>query len=334
MILSNILLTGGSGYIGSNVFVALVERGYNPIILDNFSRSKITRINEIEKIIKKEIIFEDTDLRDSSRVRNIIKNYKIDAVIHFAAFKDISESVKYPLKYYDNNVQSLIVLLQSMIENNCTKIVYSSSASIYKNHESDVNEPFSENHAIECVNPYASTKNIGEQIIKDASINNNISYSILRYFNPAGSHSSGYLSDNIGINSHNLFPNLYKASKNQIPFIKVYGNDYKTHDGTGVRDYIHIADLAEGHISALNYMIEKKKNSIVNLGSGLGYSVLEVINNYSKACNKSIKYKICPRRIGDKGSVYANILLSKKLFDWSPRKSLMDICYSSYNVKQ
>jgi len=329
----NILLTGGAGYIGSHIYLSLYNKGYKPIILDNFSRSNLQIIGNIKKITKEDVIYENCDLRNTEKVIDLLNKYKISTVVHLAAFKSIDESVLEPLLYYDNNINSLISLLSALKKSNCKNLIFSSSASLYKQNKND-DYSYSEKDPIECINPYSETKLICEKIITDYSKSNQLNYIILRYFNPAGSHESNLISEMSDDSPKNLFPYIMKVLLNIQPYLRVFGDNYNTIDGSGVRDYIHIDDLVEGHISALLKLNEKNMNTIINLGSGVGFSVFEVIKSFEKVSKKTINYKVLPRRNGDKASIYANIKFAEDTLKWKPKRTLLDICSSCWKSEK
>ena len=325
----SILLTGGAGYIGSHIYLSLHKQGYKPIILDNFSRSNLQIIDTIKKITKEDVVYENCDLRNTEKIIDLLNKYKISTVVHLAAFKSIDESVLDPLLYYDNNINALISLLSALKKSNCKKLIFSSSASLYKQNKND-DYSYCEKDSIECINPYSETKLICEKIISDYSKFNQLNYIILRYFNPAGSHESNLISETSDDSPKNLFPYTMKVLLNIQPYLRVFGDDYNTTDGSGVRDYIHIDDLVEGHISALLKLNEKNMNTIINLGSGTGFSVFEVIKCFEKVTKKKINYKVLPRRNGDKASIYANIKFAEDILKWKPKRTLLDICSSCW----
>lgn len=327
----NILLTGGAGYIGSHTAVSLFENGFNPIIVDNFSNSKKAAINHLSSLIDP-LIFYELDARDTYKLHEMIKDYDIKGIVHLAAFKSISESIQNPLQYYDNNINSLISVLKAMGESNCNALVFSSSAVIYK--ENLNYSPISEKHEIEARNPYAHTKLFGEEILnRIIKLDKKIAVSILRYFNPVGAHPSCLIGEDPLFGATNLFPNVIDTISKDKP-LKVFGNDYQTHDGTGVRDYIHVMDLADGHVASLEKLLFSKESHLVNLGTGQGYSVLDVVKAFEGVSKLSIKLDFQSRRPGDLGSVFSDSSLASKILSWRPRYDLLDMCQTSWEWSQ
>ena len=324
-----VLVTGGTGYIGSHTIVELLNNNYEVIAIDNFSNSKKSVIDKIIEITNKKFKFYEIDLCDKSKLEDVFKNNKIDAVIHFAGYKAVGESVSNPLKYYRNNLDSTITLLETMTKHNVKKIVFSSSATVYGSPEE---LPIKETSKLSTTNPYGSTKLYIEGILKDLYISDNdFSIAILRYFNPVGAHSSGLLGEDPNGIPNNLMPYIAKVANKELPYLNVYGNDYDTKDGTGVRDYIHVVDLALGHIKALEYIDSHKGIDYYNLGTGEGYSVLEIVSTFSKINNISIPYKIVKRRSGDIASCYADTEKAKKCLKWQATRSLEEMVKSAYD---
>ena len=317
-----ILVTGGLGYIGSNTVVSLIENGYTPIILDNLSNGLESRIGEIKKITKESVICLYGDIRDSKGKNNvayIMKNFPIYAVMHFAAYKSVNESVKSPLKYYDNNIKSTIDLLNHMKEYGVKNIIFSSSCTVYG--EPD-NYPVTELTPIKkAETPYGETKQICESILENSSCED-LHVVSLRYFNPIGSHASGLLSDNPTGVPENLMPYILKTIKGEFEHLRVFGNDYNTNDGTAIRDYINITDLADAHVKALS-IIENKNFDVLNVGSGNGVSVLEMVNAFKKH-GVDVPYKFYPRREGDIEKIYGDISKARDVMGWEPKKTIDD----------
>ena len=326
--MKNILVTGGTGYIGSHTCVELLNSGYNVIIVDNLSNSKIEVVDNIKHITNKEFKFYEEDLRDEEKIDSIFKTENIDAVIHFAGLKAVGESVEKPLLYYQNNLDSTLTLCKIMNKYGVKKIVFSSSATVYGEQKE---LPIKETASLKTTNPYGSTKLFIEQILDDLYISdNNWSIIKLRYFNPVGAHESGLIGEDPNGIPNNLMPYVSKVAMKELPYLNVFGNDYPTKDGTGVRDYIHVVDLAKGHIKALEY-IEKNKGSIaVNLGTGTGYSVLDIVSAYEKVNKIKIPYKIIERRDGDIAECYADPTKALKLLNWKATHTLDDMVKSSY----
>lgn len=317
-----ILVTGGLGYIGSNTVVSLIENGYTPIILDNLSNGLESRIGEIKKITKESVICLYGDIRDckgKNNVAYIMKNFPIYAVIHFAAHKSVNESVKNPLKYYDNNIKNTIDLLNYMKEYGVKNIIFSSSCTVYG--EPD-RYPVTELSPIKkAETPYGETKQICESILESSSCED-LHVVSLRYFNPIGSHESGLLSDNPKGAPENLMPYILKTIKGEFDHLRVFGNDYNTDDGTAIRDYINITDLADAHVKALS-IIENKNFDVLNVGSGSGLSVLEIINAFKKE-GFDVPYKFYPRREGDIEKIYGDISKARDVMGWEPKKTVND----------
>lgn len=323
-----ILVTGGCGYIGSHTCVELLNNNYEVVVIDNLSNSKEEVIDKIKIITSKDLSFYKGDVRDRKLLERIFKENKIDAVIHFAGYKAVGESVKKPLMYYYNNLLSAIVLCEVMKENNCKKIVFSSSATVYGKPES---LPIKEDASLFTTNPYGTTKLIIEQILKDLYISDNSwGIVILRYFNPIGAHPSGLIGENPKDIPNNLMPYIVKVANGELPILNVYGCDYDTYDGTGVRDYIHVVDLARGHIKAI-LKLEKEGINYYNLGTGHGYSVLDLINIFSKVNNVKVNYKIVDRRPGDIDACFADPTKAKEELHWEAQQGIEDMCRDAYN---
>lgn len=323
-----ILVTGGAGYIGSHTCVELLNKGYDVIVIDNFSNSSEECLKRVEKITAKTVKLYRGDVRDRSLIGQIFADNKIDAVIHFAGLKAVGESCVKPIEYYDNNLYSTIVLVETMKKYGCKNIVFSSSATVYGDPEV---LPLTE----ECkvggtTNPYGTSKLMQERILSDLyKADNEFIVTLLRYFNPIGAHESGLIGEDPQGIPNNLAPFIAKVAVGKIKEIGVFGNDYDTPDGTGVRDYIHVVDLAKGHVSAIEKITEPGVH-IYNLGTGVGYSVLEVIKAFSKACGRDLPYKILPRRDGDIASCYANCDKAYKDLNWKAELNLDDMCRSMW----
>ena len=322
----NILLTGGAGYIGSHAFIELLDKGNEVIILDNFSNSSLVNIRNIENLTKRKIIFYQTNLSEKDKVDKILKDHKIDAVIHLAGLKSVGDSVKFPAKYYQNNVISSKVLFECLKKNNIENLVFSSSATVYGK---PIFLPLSENHPKRATNPYGKNKiDIENLLMDDSYFQNNCSVKILRYFNPIGAHPSGLIGESPKGIPNNLMPYIIKVAKGEYQKVSVFGNDYNTHDGTGVRDYIHIMDLVDGHIKALNY--QTKGVSIFNLGTGRGYSVLDLIKMFERVNHVSVPFEIVARRPGDVAAVYANPSKAENLLGFKAQYALQDMCRDAW----
>ena len=326
-----ILVTGGLGYIGSHTCVELLNKGYDVIIVDDLSNSKEDVLDKIEKITSIRPKLYKYDLKDLEKVEEIFKENKIDAVIHFAGFKAVGESVAKPIKYYSNNLKTTLNLLEVMNKYNVKKMVFSSSATIYG--DPGVPEYKEEMGRGKTSNPYGTTKSMIEKILEDVyASDNNWSISILRYFNPIGAHESGLLGEEPNGIPNNLMPYIMKVASGDLECLSVFGNDYPTKDGTGVRDYIHVVDLAEGHVKALE-KIEKEGSGeyIYNLGTGTGYSVMDIINTFEKVNNLKLNYKIAPRRPGDLAEYYADPTRAKEELGWEAKRDLDQMCKDSWN---
>lgn len=325
----NVLLTGGTGYIASHTAVVLIEAGLNIVLLDNLSNSQRDVVDRLEKITSKKITFVEGDIRDKSLVSSVLSNHKVDAVIHYAGLKAVGESVSDPLTYFDNNLVGTIKLLEAMQENNIKKIVFSSSATVYGNPQY---LPIDENHPTTPVNPYGRTKLHIEEILRDlSSSDHEWSVMCLRYFNPVGAHESGLIGDSPKGSPSNLMPYISGVIKGNFPYVKIFGDNYPTKDGTGVRDYIHVVDLSFGHLQALEYIKNTSGWFAVNLGTGKGTSVLQLLKVYSEISNKKIPYKFENRRLGDVASIYTSNKFAKSLIKFSTKKNIRDMCLSEYN---
>ena len=329
MTMPNILVTGGAGFIGSHTCVALLEAGYDLIIADNFSNSKPEALNRIKTITGRDFKFYEVDLLDREKLEKVFEENKIDAVIHFAGYKAVGESVAQPLKYYHNNITGSIILLETMKKFGCKKIVFSSSATVY----GPVNPiPYVEDMPTSATNPYGYTKLFIEQILKDVYVSDNEwSVSLLRYFNPIGAHPSGLIGEDPNDIPNNLMPYICQVAVGKLEKLGVFGNDYDTPDGTGVRDYIHVCDLADGHLCAVKYVLEHKGVEAVNLGTGKGSSVLDVLHSFEKACGRELPYVIKPRRPGDLPAYYAKTDKAKDLFGWEAKYTLDQMTADSWN---
>ncbi len=323
-----IFVTGGAGYIGSHTCVELLNKGYDVIVADNFSNSCEESIKRVEKITGKTLKLYNADVRDRNSMNAIFEENKIDAVIHFAGLKAVGESCAKPIEYYDNNLYSTLVLVETMKKHGCKNIVFSSSATVYGNPEV---LPLTE----ECktggtTNPYGTSKYMQEMILSDLYLSDKEwNVTLLRYFNPIGAHESGLIGEDPQGIPNNLAPFIAKVAVGIYPEVGVFGNDYPTPDGTGVRDYIHVVDLAKGHVAAIEKMT-KPGVHIYNLGTGVGYSVLDVIKAFSKACGRELPYVIKPRRPGDIASSYANCDKAYNELQWKAELNLDDMCQSMW----
>ena len=325
-----ILVTGGTGYIGSHTVVELINSGYEPIIIDNLSNSKVEVLDSLEEITGKRVKFYENDVCDVEALNKIFDENEIDAVMHFAGYKAVGESVKEPLKYYLNNLDSTLNLLKVMGEHNCKKFVFSSSATVYGDPKV---LPITE----ECevggtTNPYGDTKFMIEKMLNNLYISDNEwSIAILRYFNPVGAHESGLIGESPNGIPNNLMPYIVRVATGKYPELSVFGNDYDTPDGTGVRDYIHVVDLAKGHISTLNSIKDKTGLNVYNLGTGTGYSVLDLVKSFEKVNGVKVPYKIVERRPGDIASCYADASKAFRELNWKAELGIEEMMRDSYN---
>lgn len=329
-----ILLTGGLGFIGSHTAVELLKNGYDVVIVDNLSNSKEEVAKKIEEISSKKIKFYKLDVCDKQKLTTVFEENKdIFAVIHFAGFKAVGESVKKPLMYYENNLISTFNLLELMKIYNVNNFIFSSSATVYAKTKK---MPLTENSRLGASNPYGRTKLFIEHILKDYSKSEpDFNVTLLRYFNPIGAHESGLIGENPNGIPNNLMPYICRVAVGKLDHLNIYGNDYKTKDGTGVRDYIHVVDLANGHVKALDQMIANHKNGlkIYNLGTGKGYSVLDIVNAFNNVNGNLVKYQFASRRPGDIDECYASPKKAEKELGFKATKTLEDMCRSSYNFQ-
>ena len=324
-----ILVTGGCGYIGSHTCVELLNEGYDVVIVDNLVNSSIDVLEKIEKITRKEVVFYRGDVRDEELMVSIFREHKIDAVIHFAGLKAVGESVQKPILYYQNNLDSTLTLLKVMKKFNVSKIIFSSSATVY----GSLNKvPFKESDMLgRTTNPYGTSKLMLEKILEDVVVADpNFGVTILRSFNPIGAHKSGLIGDNPNGIPNNLMPYITKVAVGELAMLNVFGNDYPTKDGTGVRDYIHVVDLAIGHLKALQNVMSSHGVSIYNLGTGVGYSVLEVIEAFEEENNIKVPYVIQPRRDGDIAECYADVSKAEKELGFKAQYGIKDMVRDSY----
>ena len=329
--MKTVLVTGGAGYIGSHTVLDLISEGFNVIIADDFSNSSKKVIDILENLSGKKISYYEIDIRDRENLRGIFKENQIDAVINFAGFKAVGESVEKPLMYYDNNLIGMIVLLEVMEEFSVKRLVFSSSATVYGVPKS---MPLVEDNQMGATNPYGRTKLIIEKILSDvAAADNSWDIIALRYFNPLGAHKSGDIGEDPNGIPNNLAPYITQVAVGKLEKLSVFGDDYDTPDGTCIRDYIHINDLAAGHTASIKYLISgnRKGFDVINLGSGKGYSVLEIVENFEKAVGNKIPYVIAGRRAGDIPVSYAKIDKAKELLGWEPKYSIEEMCKDSWN---
>lgn len=324
----SILVTGGAGFIGSHTVVELLEKGEDIVILDNFSNSSSDVLEKIKQITNKNFKFYEVDLLDKENLEKVFVENNIESVIHFAGLKAVGESVVKPIEYYHNNITGTLVLLDLMKKYNCKKIVFSSSATVYGNPAS---LPIKEDFPLSTTNPYGSTKLIIEQILKDVCISDTeFSVAILRYFNPIGAHKSGLIGEVPNGIPNNIMPYILKVATGEYEELTVFGNNYDTPDGTGIRDYIHVVDLAQGHLKALDKIREENGVKIYNLGTGKGYSVLDLVNNFEKVNNIKVKYKIGARRPGDIGECYADPTKAKEELGWVATRGIEEMCKDAW----
>lgn len=325
----NVLVTGGAGYIGSHTCVELQQRDMGVVVVDNLVNSSPKAIERVEQITGKHVDFYVKDVRDREAMNAIFDKHQIDCVIHFAGLKAVGESVAMPLEYYDNNLFSTVTLCEVMRDHGVKNIVFSSSATVYSG---DNEMPLREaSRTGMCTNPYGWTKYMSEQILRDtAKSDNDWAIVLLRYFNPIGAHSSGLIGEDPRGIPNNLMPFISQVAIGRREYLNVFGDDYDTPDGTGVRDYIHVVDLARGHVAAINYMQQHKGESVFNLGTGNGYSVLDMVHAFEKVTGKKVPYKIAPRRPGDLATVYASPDKSAELLGWKAEYGLEDMCRDTW----
>jgi len=324
-----VLVTGGLGYIGSHTSVELLSAGYEVVIIDNLSNSKIEVKDKIKKITGKDFEVYIGDVQNKELLSTIFNKNKIDAVIHFAGLKAVGESVEKPLMYYRNNLDSTLSLLEVMSEFNVKKIAFSSSATVYGMPKE---LPIKEDFPLSTTNPYGTTKLYIEGILRDLYASDNTwSIAILRYFNPIGAHSSGLIGENPNGIPNNLMPYIIKVATKELECLGVFGNDYETHDGTGVRDFIHVVDLAKGHVKAIEKVLRDNECDAYNLGTGNGYSVLDLVNTFEKVNDIKVKYEFKPRRSGDIAACYADPSYAYEKLGWKATKDINDMCKDAYN---
>jgi len=324
-----IFVAGGAGYIGSHTVLELLGQGYDVVVADNFINSKPEVIKRLKELAGRDFPFYEMDIRDVSRLDKVFENHDIDCLIHFAGLKAVGESVGKPLEYYENNLNSTLVLCEAMKRHSISKIIFSSSATVYS---PDNDMPLTENSCTGgCTNPYGWTKFMCEQILTDAvNANEGWSAGLLRYFNPIGAHESGRIGEDPQDIPNNLMPYIAQTAVGRRPFLKVYGNDYDTPDGTGVRDYIHVLDLAAGHVAAIEYLKKHAGVSIINLGTGKGVSVLELVFAFEDATGVKIPMKSAPRRAGDIATCYASTEKAEKELGWEAKKTLLEACADTW----
>ena len=325
----NVLVTGGAGYIGSHTIVELLNAGHTVVCIDNFMNSKYESIVRVEKITGKKVVFYEGDIRDRKILDKIFTENKIDSVINFAGLKAVGESCAKPLEYYENNIEGLLVLAFAMRDHGVKNLVFSSSATVYGKPKS---VPIKEDFPLSTSNPYGSTKLFIEYMLKDLyASDKSFNIAILRYFNPIGAHESGMIGEDPKGIPNNLCPYITQVAVGKREYLGVFGDDYNTHDGTGVRDYVHVVDLAKGHVLAVNKLAENPGLLIVNLGTGQGYSVLDMVHAFEKVIGKPIPYKIMPRRPGDIDECYADPTLAQEVLGFKAEKTLDDMCRDAMN---
>ena len=326
----NILVTGGAGYIGSHTCVELIESGYTPIVFDNLSNSSTESLKRVETITGKPVTFIEGDIRDANALKSAIKTHQIDAAIHFAGLKAVGESVELPLRYYDNNVAGSVNLFEVMKDCGVQKVIFSSSATVYGDPAS---VPILENFPISATNPYGQSKLMVENILRDLYASDSSWHiALLRYFNPVGAHESGLIGEDPSDIPNNLMPYVSGVAVGRYPKLSVFGDDYPTPDGTGVRDYIHVVDLAKGHVKALQAFESQSVENLftVNLGTGHGYSVLDMVKAFSKASGKEVAYQLVDRRPGDVARCYADPALAEEVLGWKAEKGIEEMCTDTW----
>ncbi len=324
----SILVTGGVGFIGSHTVVELLEKGEEIVIVDNFCNSSPDVLNKIKEITNKDFKFYEVDLLDEEKLEKVFEENNIESVIHFVGLKAVGESVAKPIEYYHNNITGTLILLKLMKKYNCKKIVFSSSATVYGNPAS---LPIKEDFPLSTTNPYGSTKLMIEQILQDVCVaDTDFSVAILRYFNPIGAHESGLIGEVPNGIPNNVMPYILKVASGEYEALTVFGNDYNTADGTGVRDYIHVVDLAKGHLKALDKIREEKGVKIYNLGTGNGYSVLDLVTNFEKVNGVKVNYKIGARRPGDIAACYADPSKARDELGWVAERGIEEMCKDAW----
>jgi len=325
---TSVLLTGGAGYIGSHTYVALAQAGYLPVILDDFSNSNPAVLERLQRITGQPVVCLHSDVADTALVQALLERHQIQAVIHFAGFKAVGESVAQPLKYFDNNLGGMVGLLQAMDATACRALVFSSSATVYGDPDSvPITEDFPRSHT----NPYGHTKLVCEDMLAAVrAAQPDWRMGVLRYFNPVGAHPSGLIGEDPSGPPNNLMPYVAQVAVGQRPFLQVFGNDYATPDGTGVRDYIHVQDLAQAHVAAVQALLQQGKSFTVNVGTGRGYSVLEVVHAFEQASGQPVPYQFVPRRSGDVAQCYADASLAHTVLGWRASHTLASMCADAW----
>jgi UDP-glucose 4-epimerase len=323
-----ILLTGATGYIASHTWLALLDAGYKVVGVDNFSNSSPEVLQRLQQLAGTSPVFEQADVCDDGAMQRIMATHRPDAVVHFAAFKAVGESTSQPLRYYTNNIGGLLTVCRNMVRQGCRRMVFSSSATVYGKAE---RLPIQEDSPLSATNPYGETKLMGETILRDLGASDpEWQTACLRYFNPVGAHASGRIGEDPRDIPNNLMPYVAQVAVGRRPHLQVFGNDYDTPDGTGVRDYIHVVDLAEGHVAAVRRLFSHPGSLTVNLGTGRGYSVLEVVRAFERASGRPVPYQIAPRRPGDIGACYADPSLARELLGWEAKRGIDEMCADSW----
>lgn len=324
-----LLVTGGAGYIGTHTTLQLLEAGHDVVVLDNLSNSNLEALRRVETLANRSVTFYEGDILDRSLLDSIFDEHSIDAVIHFAGLKAVGESVSEPLRYYENNVVGTTVLLQAMTDHDVKRIVFSSSATVYGLPETT---PIDESFPLSATNPYGRTKLMIEEILRDVSIADpSWSIALLRYFNPIGAHESGRIGEDPFDIPNNLMPYITQVAVGRLNELSVFGDDYDTPDGTGVRDYIHVVDLADGHLKALDYVMVHTGAEAFNLGTGTGYSVLDLVHAFEAESGKAVPYQVTPRRPGDIGICFADPSKSKQVLGWEAKHDVRAMCRDAWN---
>lgn len=324
-----ILVTGGAGYIGSHTCVCLLNAGYDVVVADNLSNSSREALRRVEEIAGKPCKFYQIDVTDKAALETVFSENELDCVIHFAGLKAVGESVQKPVEYYRNNLDSTLALLEAMRAHKVRQFIFSSSATVYR---TDVEMPVDENSPLGCINPYGWTKFMCEQILRDAArANPEWSVVLLRYFNPIGAHESGRIGEDPSGIPNNLMPYITQVASGRLEKLTVFGNDYPTHDGTGVRDYIHVMDLAQGHVDAIRYAQRNSGCEAFNLGTGVGYSVMDLVNTFERVNGVPVKHVFGARRAGDPAAIYARPDKAKAILGWESRHTLEDMCRDAWN---
>jgi UDP-glucose 4-epimerase len=328
----NILLTGGTGYIGSHTAVVLIEAGHNIVLLDNLSNSQKDVVDRLQQITGKVIPFVKGDVRDTSLLSKTIKDFRVDTIIHFAGLKAVGESVEKPLEYFENNVGGTISLLEAMQKNNVKTLVFSSSATVYGEPQY---LPIDEKHPTGATNPYGRTKLHIEEMLQDVVASDSALGAVcLRYFNPVGAHESGLIGESPNGTPNNLMPFVSQVAAGKRPKVYVFGNNYPTVDGTGIRDYVHVLDLASGHLAAVNFLVKRQGWHAINVGTGLGRSVLEMINQFAYSSGRTIPYEIVGPRHGDAASCYASVEKAERLLKWKATRDIKSMCSDAWKWQQ